>query len=607
MKRTALNKHIYKVWGKYVISKSIKGEKIHFKTCKTLDEAITYRDKLIANDWEPLPLTPEEIEQKAVKEYYKHIHIHNKRYYAAYNRHDEYLGLSKSIEEVLWFRDLYLNTPKSEVPRIKDVDLQTDNPYIKNGLKYPLPERLILPKRNTTYGTGSVVKKGETSYHIYHGKKNKDHKSYVCACPTYEMAEYVRAEMNKVDWDRSKLQDIIDEYPKYYTKLLFFYQYILKDVSKGKETGKWKVSIPKEYNNGKLEHILYYNLEDALFERDFLKEHDWNYSLLVETIDDSKNPYYDMDLPPYPTRKIRNIRERNYREKELSEIADMVRQGHTQLEILEITGFTRVTISNWLKRFWNSNWQEFTTIIKHGENPLEVLEKVEQIYQPNLSRALPSNWSNWVSYLQRTNTWQVRKGKVIYGTYPTEELAHKISNDLQKVGWDKSKLKEIQSKHGHVPKPFSKRWVYRNGKRWAVRRKDKTKKMITYGNFADKRIAIIVRDMLLEYGFNLDNRDWIVELAEWTVQMQDLLPSTMFGKVTVADIAHIESDKSTSEHYIYESRKKPGQYDIYKSIDGKLRNFGTYPKDRARKVRDFLVNHDWNKDLLKIMQEMGEI
>ena len=318
MKRQAIHKHIYKVNGKYVISKSLNNTPTHFKTCSTLNEAIVYRDRLIANNWEPLPETDEEKLERNIKEYYKRIQINScKTGYAIRNDQDEYLSHAKTIEEALYYRDLYRSYEKGTTPSSNDLDLKTDNPYIRDGLKYPLPERLVLHERDSEYGKGTIVQKGETSFHVHHGGRANGGKSYVCACPTIEMAEYVKAEMNKVDWDMDELQRIIDDYPRYYTWLLFFYQYIHKT-----DKGKYEILIPKEYlDEGKtLELIGVYNqIEDALFERDFLMENNWDYDLLVENIDDSNNPYYDMDLPTYPTRKIRNITKRNYREKELTE------------------------------------------------------------------------------------------------------------------------------------------------------------------------------------------------------------------------------------------------------------------------------------------------
>ena len=601
MKRTSLHKHIYRTrCNTWSIDKFLDGRNVHFKTCKTLDEAIRYRDRLVANGWKALPPEPEEVEEKATKEYYKYIEAGNNRYYRVRNKAGQYLGMTKSIEEALWFRDKYGLKAKDEVPHMKAVDLTTDNPYLKDGLKYPLPERLILPERNTKYGTGTIVRKGPTSFHIHHGKKGKGVNSYVCACPTYEMAWYVKREMSKVDWDKEKLQAIIDDYPKFYTKLLFLYQYIHD------KEDRWAVVPPLKFNDGKLEHILYHNIEDALYERDFLKEHGWDYDLLAEIIDDSKNPYYDMELPPYPSRKIRNISERDYHEKELGLAYEWILEdnGVAMEEIAERLEVSPVTMRNWLKKFWGTDWPEFKRIALAGDNPLEILEKVEQIIQPDLSRKLPSNWNNWVSHLQRTDTYQVRKADVIYGTYKSEELAHKISNELQKVNWDKSKLKQIQAKFGYTSPMMSKRWVYAHGNNWAVRRKGSNKKMVTYGVWRDKRIAEIARDMYIQYGFDLKNSEWINETAEWIVQMNDLLPDTMFGRCTVEDIAYFEEECRIPYTV---SKGNSGKVRVLKTINGKYEYFGTYSEDKAREVVEFLMDNNWDRELLEAMQEMGEI
>ena len=50
------------------------------------------------------------------------------------------------------------------------MDLKQDNPYLIDGLKYPLPERLT-PTKKSNYGKGTISKKGKASYHIYHGGK----------------------------------------------------------------------------------------------------------------------------------------------------------------------------------------------------------------------------------------------------------------------------------------------------------------------------------------------------------------------------------------------------------------------------------------------------
>ena len=213
-------------------------------------------------------------------------------------------------------------------------------------------------------------------------------------------------------------------------------------------------------------------------------------------------------------------------------------------------------------------------------------------------------FNNYVSYLQRSNRYQVRKGAETYGVYPTSELAHKISNDLQKCNWDKSKLKSIQEKYGHVSMPFSKKWVYKQGNKWAVRRKNKDRKMLTYGSYHDKRIAILVRDMLLMYGWNMENIDWIEDTAIMAMKMIDNYQYTMFGKTTLEDIVYIE----TSEKIPGINRIKSGAYAIYKSINGRQIYFGAYKtEEKAVEVLEFLKDNNWDKELLNVMREMGEI
>jgi len=174
---------------------------------------------------------------------------------------------------------------------------------------------------------------------------------------------------------------------------------------------------------------------------------------------------------------------------------------------------------------------------------------------------------------------------------------------LQKVGWDKSKLKDIQAKFGYVSPIGSKRWVYKQGRKWAVRRKDKDKVMITYGVWRDRRIAVIARDMYIEYGFNLDNQEWVNMVAEWIVEMQDLLPSTMFGKATVDDIIYLESECEIPHCRQTDS----GKYTVQKCIGGSTVYYGTYSEEKAAEVVEFLEDNNWDKNLLQMMKEMGEI
>lgn len=599
MKRTSINKHIYKTkCDTYTITKQINNKRITYKTCETLDEAIKYRDRLIANNWQPLEETVEEKIEKEQKEYFKYVQKTGKgRRYKIVNSQDGYLGATGTIEEALYYRDKYSHLDKKDCPKPKDVDLTTDNPYIINGLKYPLPERLVLNKKTSGYGDGQIVKKGQTSYHVYRGGIGNGRHGYICACATYEEAYYIRQELQKNNWNLSKLEEIRENYPKYYTKLLYFYQYISKNTN---NTRKYVLTFPKKYTKDcTIDHIVYSKIEDALYERDFLKEHEWDYNLLVETLDDNKNPYYNMTLPPYPSRKIRNISDVNYHEKELHQIIELIKSGMSnQREICSKLNISDVVLRKWLNELYNTNWNEFRTIVQSGENPLELLEKQERIYQPDLSRALPKNWNNWVSYLKKPNRYQVRKGTETYGVYESEELAHKISNELQKVDWDKSRLKEIQAKFGYESPILSKKWVYEQGRKWAVRRKNKKRQMVNYGSWYDKRIAIIVRDMLLLYGWKLENMGWIEDIAILAVNMVDNYQYTMFGKVTLEDIEYIESTDS-----MYRQEYGPGKYKIMKS--GVY--YGIYSKDKADEIVEFLQENDWNKELLDVMIEIGEI
>lgn len=175
MKRTTINKHIYKTGpNSYVILKQINNKRITYKTCETLDEAIKYRDKLIANNWQPLEETPEEKREKEIKEYYKHVQRTSKGYtYRIVNSSDGYMGSTDTIEKALYYRDLYAFSDNKNPPKPNEIDLITNNPYIKNGLKYDLPERLIPRKKHETYGKGSIVKKGKNIISYKTWSKNK--------------------------------------------------------------------------------------------------------------------------------------------------------------------------------------------------------------------------------------------------------------------------------------------------------------------------------------------------------------------------------------------------------------------------------------------------
>ena len=122
--------------------------------------------------------------------------------------------------------------------------------------------------------------------------------------------------------------------------------------------------------------------------------------------------------------------------------------------------------------------------------------------------------------------------------------------------------------------------------------------MLTYGGWHDKRIAIIVRDMLILYGWKMENMAWIEDLAIMAVDMVDNYQYTMFGKVTLEDIEYIETSNT-----LYRHEYSPGRYKVVKS--GVY--YGTFSEEKADEVVEFLKENDWNKELLEVMIEIGEI
>ena len=590
-----LHKHIYKLGNRFRVEKSINGERKVFKTFSNITDAIKYRDKLIANNWEDLPLTPEEMYEQNHKEYYMGlIRTYNGRRYQVNNCKGEYLATIPTIEEALYYRDQYYTYNKNDAPRPSTLDLTTNNWYINEGLEYPIPERLI-PFKNSTYGEGRIVKKGEFSYAIEYGKKET---CYICSCRTYEQAYYVKQEMNKCGWDRTQLQRILDDYPIWYTRLMELYRYVNIDSHYQKNHKgeiKYIIQIPRQFlEEGKQigTYTGYSHLEDALYERDFLVAHDWDYDALVECIDDTKNPYYDMELPPYPQRKILNLKERDYHEKELTQIYELINEDSklTQEEICEIVGVGEVTLRNWLKKFWNTNYAEFINISLNGENPITVLEKVPLIYDPDLSRPKPANFKGYIHYssMDKRSPYKVVKDGIRYGSYFNKKQARKAVKLLEACDWDKSKVSEIQEKVGW--KPLPKRGnIYPNPGNygWSIRHKNpNTRKMINYGSYKDYDLAVMVRDMLIINDWNKDEYPSIRSLAE------DVL------------YIHLEIIQEDPNKYIYPYNNSG--YLIQKSVDGSVKRFGTYrTKEDALMVRNLLIDNDWDTEVLELIEGIG--
>ena len=393
------------------------------------------------------------------------------------------------LEDALWYRDQYEDQTSKTAPRPKDIDLKTNNPYRLNGLKYPVPERLQKDKKHNPkeYGTGSICKDGKESYKIkYSGK-------YICSCRTYEQAYYVCQEMRKHNWDKKYLQEILDKYPEYYTWLLFFYQYI----GYNKTRKFYYLTIPKgACDDGKIKRIIYHNIRDALFERDFLRDHDWDYDALVETIDDNLNPYIDMDLPPYPERRIRNVQTTTQTDKKFRELVRLLQKDieMTQGKAAEILKVVPSTIRIWLNKY-DTDWIELKTIITNNSDPFTVLKR-EKIYTPNLELSKPKDFNNYIyeSNDGRKMKYRITKNRVTYGGYATRELALKIVHELEKVNWDKKQLPIIQEKYGCRRPPRN--YIYKARKKYIIRKK-LNGKTIDFGLYDTIEHASIVRDLLI--------------------------------------------------------------------------------------------------------------
>lgn len=337
---------------------------------------------------------------------------------------------------------------------------------------------------------GSISKSSKSSYKVYKGRE------YICSCRTYEQAHYVRQELRKNNWDTDKLEDILKEYPKYYTKLLFFYQY----VHYSKRTNKWLILIPKTKSESqKIQHLTYNNPEDALFERDFLMEHNWDYELLVECIDDTTNPYYNMTLPPYPERRIRNVTRGKSHENELLIMQEKVLED-PDISISAIAkkmSCAPQSIRNWLKKY-NTDFLDFKTVVLRGEDPLQTFTLQEKIYTPDLSPS-KANFKNYVSHNNRSKTNPyviVNNKRESFGWYPNRKIAEKIAKDLAKCNWDRNKLPKIQAKYNFKPIQKRRNYIYPHGKKFMVQ-KQINNKTIRFGTYQTLPIAESIRDKLM--------------------------------------------------------------------------------------------------------------
>lgn len=125
----------------------------------------------------------------------------------------------------------------------------------------------------------------------------------------------------------------------------------------------------------------YHNLEDALHERDILEKHGYDYELVCE--DDTPNPYYDMELPPFPERrgagKLFGTKQakKDFR-NELCIYAEEIKKnlGLTQREMARMRGVDANTVSNTVRRY-GYTWIRFKEFIYFEDgNPYD-LERVD--------------------------------------------------------------------------------------------------------------------------------------------------------------------------------------------------------------------------------------
>lgn len=527
-----LPKNIYKVKDRdsWVVKKSINGKNKYFRSFNNLNDAINYRNHMEKVGWID-DKDSEELEYlKKQKEYFIRVSLDGtRRKYRV--RHVNYGDMDKTPDlcEALYYRDLYSTSDLklSEIPKICDCDLVTGNPYL-NGLEFEIPERLFPTKKVSKRGKGKIVKKSKSSYSIYCG-----HKHY-CSCRTYEQAYFVRRELVKVKWNEEELPRIFDEYPVFYTELLHFYIYLSKDSH---NKNHWLLTIPKDKSDdGKLQHIRYSRLEDALFERDFMLEHNWDYDLLVELIDDNKNPYYEMELPPYPERKIRNITPRRSHDDDFLVLADIIR-GNPKITVKELAksiGIVSATLRNWFKQY-GTNTKEFYKVCLEGKNPLDYFKQEELVYTPDLSKSVPSHYSGYVHYVpKRKSKFIINYHDVYYGCYPTRELADKVVEELVKVDWDKSQLNSIRKKLNFNPR-YTNEMIYlykshKSSNSYQIRKKVKGENR-GFGTYKDIELAMIIRDILISIDFDCNDLDRLKRFGVYVLKSKRNYYCNMFGGV----------------------------------------------------------------------------
>ena len=327
--------------------------------------------------------------------------------------------------------------------------------------------------------------------------------------------------------------------PRWYTWLNNFWKF----VTPAQGGNGWRVNLtPRNTGYEKFEYVFFKSVENALWERDLLVKYGFDEDIVTYLGDDSENPYFDMEIPPYPQRKVRRIKEREPRTDLFNKMYELIQsdEDYSQEELCEQCGLTSANFRMILLNEFDTNWAEFKLICESGENPNEVLEQKPLIYQPDTSVHIEeySQYKGNIAYYPERKSkyavykWDNSYGRgQYYGSYPTRELAEKIVADLKKCDWDKGQLKKIQRKHGWNSMVGSKRWVYPVKQKlkdgtvkvygYTVRHKNKDKKMISYGYYKDKRVAELVRDLLITVDWNKDFLQTIQDYSYYCISQLD--------------------------------------------------------------------------------------
>ena len=490
------------VKGKFRIRKSINGKVVYFGTYDTFNEACVVRDRLIECGWDKSILLTEE---DKIKEYYSYIR-RNGDYCYDVNRPinnkkglPRYMGTCLSIEEALYYRDI-AKANDYIIGKPSEYDLITNNPYINEGLKYPIPEKLISKNRNkSSYGKGYIKEKGPNSYQVWHNKKY--YGSYI----TSEYADYVRLKLYEINWDESKLGEIKKGYPEYYTYLLHFWKYVYYNEN----SDTW--SCRKYSNNNEMLHFTFNNPYDALHERDLYEEYDWDIDSLVELSEPKENPYKNMELPPYPTRRVKYKYSLNeeYYVNFIEELAFFISEFNIKSMVVmeETLDTSEYLIRDALSKF-NINWQDFKELVYSGEDVLSVLT-YDNVIVPDLDPV--KSKSNYIYYdkFRKYSPWLINHKGVYFGSYSDKKSAIKVVKRLEKCGWDKKQLNNIRDSIGYVSpsrKGETSKLIYtdnRNPKKpHYYIKKYKNGENVWYGSYTSKSTAEKVVKELKKCGWD---------------------------------------------------------------------------------------------------------